>query len=77
MYLFAYTLFGYRLTGVVCKTKLLGALACVAVGFVGLLVPALVLAGLLIVVLVAVIGSSYLVPSGAEAEGERSFVRKG
>jgi low temperature requirement protein LtrA len=57
VYLFAHTLFGYRLTGVVYRSKLLGTLACVAVGFVGLLVPALVLAGLLIVVLVAVIGS--------------------
>ena len=76
VYLFAYTLFGYRLTGVVYKTKLLGALACVAVGFVGLLVPALVLAGLLIVVLVAVIGYSYLAPSGVEAEGDASVLRK-
>ena len=80
VYLFAHTLFGYRLTGVVYKTKVLGTLACVAVGVVGLLVPALVLAGLLIVVLVAVIGSSYLVPAGAEAEGEappRIGLRKG
>src|SRR5919107_3001266 len=70
VYLFAHTLFGYRLTGLVYKTKLFGTLACIAVGFVGLLVPALVLAGLLIVVLVAVIGSSHLAPSRAEAEGE-------
>jgi low temperature requirement protein LtrA len=68
VYLFAHTLFGYRLTGLVSKTKLFGTLACVAVGFVGLFVPALVLAGLLIVVLVAVIGSSYLAPSSAETE---------
>jgi low temperature requirement protein LtrA len=70
VYLFSHTLFGYRLTGVVYKTKVLGTLACVAVGFVGLLVPALVLAGLLILVLVAVIVSSYLVSASAEAEGE-------
>lgn len=68
VYLFAHTLFSYRLTGSVSKTKLFGTLACVAVGFVGLFVPALVLAGLLIVVLVAVIGSSYLAPSSAETE---------
>jgi hypothetical protein len=54
----------------VYKTKLFGTLACIAVGFVGLFVPALMLAGLLIVVLVAVIGSSYLAPSKVEAEGE-------
>jgi hypothetical protein len=80
VYLFAHTLFGYRLTGLVYRTKLFGTLACVTVGFVGLLVPALVLAGLLIAVLVAVIGSSHLAPSGAEAEGEvlpRNSLRKG
>ena len=59
VYLFAQTLFGYRLTGSWHKSKLLGTLACCLVGFVGLFVPALVLAGLLIVVLVAVIASSY------------------
>jgi low temperature requirement protein LtrA len=57
VYLFAHTLFGYRLTGVVYRSKLFGTLACVAVGFVGLLVPALVLAGLLIVVLVSISAS--------------------
>ncbi len=77
VYLFAHILFGYRLTGVVYKTKLFGALACVAVGFVGLLVPALVLAGLLFLVLVAVIGSSHLAPSSVEAEGDASVLRKG
>jgi low temperature requirement protein LtrA len=78
VYLFAHTLFGYRLTGLVYKTKLFGTLACVAVGFVGLLVPALVLAGLLIVVLVAVIGSSHLAAPRAEAEAPpRSGLRKG
>jgi low temperature requirement protein LtrA len=75
VYLFAHTLFAYRLTGLVYKTKVFGTLACVAVGFVGLLVPALVLAGLLIVVLVAVIGSSH--HPKAEAEGEASGLRKG
>ena len=80
VYLFAHILFGYRLTGLVYKTKHFGTLARVAAGFVGLLVPALVLAGLLIVVLVAVIGSSHPAPSRAEAEGEvppQSSLRKG
>src|SRR3712207_7628987 len=57
IYLFALTLFGYRLTGALSKRKLFGTLGCVVVGFAGLFLPALVLAGLLIVVLVAVIGS--------------------
>jgi low temperature requirement protein LtrA len=59
LYLLAHTLFGYRLTGSMGRAKPLGTLACALVGFVGLYVPALVLAGLLIIVLVAVIGSSY------------------
>ena len=59
VYLLAHTLFGYRLTGSWYKTKLFGTLACVLVGFAGLFVPALVLAALQIVVLVAVIGSSH------------------
>jgi len=70
VYLLAHALFRYRLTGAMGKAKPLGALACVAVGFVGLLVPALLLAGLLIVVLVAVIVASHLVAPRAEAEGE-------
>ena len=59
IYLLAHTLFGYRLTGSMSKNKLFGTLACVVVGFIGLFLPALVLAGLLIVVLLAVIGSNY------------------
>jgi len=58
VYLLAHTLFGYRLTESMGRAKPLGALACVLVGFVGLYVPGLVLAGLLILVLVAVIASS-------------------
>jgi low temperature requirement protein LtrA len=70
VYLLAHSLFRYRLTGSMGMTKPLGTLACVAVGFLGLYVPALVLAGLLIVVLVAVIGSSHLVAPEAYAESE-------
>jgi hypothetical protein len=72
VYLFALTLFGYRLTGALSKRKLFGTLASVVVGFVGLFSPALVLAGLLIVVLVAVIGSNYLLASRSRARGEAS-----
>ncbi|MBA3472993.1 MAG: low temperature requirement protein A [Rubrobacter sp.] len=71
IYLLAHTLFRYRMTGAASKS-LFGTLACVVVGFVGLFVPALVLAGLLIVVLVAVIGSDYLVASRRKARGEAS-----
>ena len=76
IYLLALTLFGYRLTGTLSKRKLFGTLACVVVGFVGLFLPALVLAGLLIVVLVAVIGSNYLVASRSRARGEASPIEQ-
>jgi low temperature requirement protein LtrA len=76
IYLFAVTLFGYRLTGALSKRKLFGTLACVVVGFVGMFSPALVLAGLLIVVLVAVIGSNYLLASRSRARGEASSIEQ-
>jgi low temperature requirement protein LtrA len=76
IYLFALTLFGYRLTGTLSKRKLFGTLACIVVGFVGMFSPALVLAGLLIVVLVAVIGSNYLVASRSRARGEASPIEQ-
>src|ERR687894_2732367 len=60
VYLLAHALFARRLTGEWYASKLLGTLACLAVGFVGLFVPALVLGGALIVVLVAVIAGGYL-----------------
>ena len=63
VYLLAYILFGYRLTGSVTKRKIFATLACVALGFVGLFLPALVLAGLLLLVLVALIVSNHLLPS--------------
>jgi low temperature requirement protein LtrA len=60
IYLLAHALFGYRLTGTWYRSKIFGTLACVAAGFAGLFVPALALAGALIVVLVAVIAAGYL-----------------
>jgi len=74
VYLLAQSLFRYRMTGQMGRAKPLGLLACVVVGFAGLFVPALVFAGLLIVVLVAVIASGYLATSrsqGREAEFHR------
>jgi low temperature requirement protein LtrA len=59
LYLVAHTLFRLRMTNTISVKRSLGALACVAVGFVGLFVPALVLAVLLITVLVAVIVAEY------------------
>jgi low temperature requirement protein LtrA len=76
IYLFALTFFGYRLSGTMSKRKLFGTLACLAVGFVGLLLPALALAGLLILVLVAVIASNYLVASRSRSRGEVSSLEQ-
>jgi low temperature requirement protein LtrA len=69
VYLLAHTLFAYRLTGEWYMSKLLGTLACVAVGFVGLFVPALVLGAALIAVLVAVIAAGYLAVPRSRQEG--------
>ena len=73
VYLLAHTLFGYRPTGSVTARKVIATLACVAIGFAGLLLPALVLAGLLLLVLGALILSSYLLPwpSGEGAEASK------
>jgi low temperature requirement protein LtrA len=72
VYLLAHTLFGYRLTGSWYRSKILGTLACVAAGFAGLFVPALVLGGALIVVLVAVIAAGYLAaPRSLEQGADR------
>ena len=76
IYLLAHTLFGLRLTGTLSKRKLFGTLACVVVGFAGLFLPALVFAGLLILVLVAVIGSNYLVASQSNARGTVSTIEQ-
>jgi low temperature requirement protein LtrA len=76
IYLFALTLFGFRLTGTLSKRKLFGTLGCVVIGFVGLFLPALVLAGLLILVLVAVIGSNYFLASRSRARGEASPIEQ-
>jgi low temperature requirement protein LtrA len=76
IYLFALTLFGYRLTGTLSKRKLFGTLGCVVIGFVGLFLPALVFAGLLILVLVAVIVSNYFLASRSRARGEASPIEQ-
>ena len=69
VYLLAHTLFRYRLTGTLGVAKPLGTLACVVVGFLGLFVPALVLAGALIIVLVMVIVSGYVAVPQGEKQG--------
>ena len=66
VYLLAHALFRYRMMGSTGWAKPLGVLSCIAVGFIGLFVPALASAGALIVILVAVIASEYLVTPRSE-----------
>lgn len=62
LYLLAQTLFSYRLTGSLSSRNTLATLGCISAGFAGLLVPALGLAGLLVLVLVALTLSTHLLP---------------
>lgn len=56
IYLVALSLFRLRMTGSISPSRLIGALACVAIGALGGVVSGLVLAGSVVAVLVAVIG---------------------
>jgi low temperature requirement protein LtrA len=72
IYLLAHALFRLRMAGSLGWKRFFGALACLAVGGIGLFVPALVVAALLIAVLVAVIGSEYVAAARRRARGEPS-----
>jgi low temperature requirement protein LtrA len=72
IYLIGHTLFRLRMTGTISRKRLFGALACLATGIVGMFVSALVLAGLLIAVLVAVIGSEHVAAARRRTRGEPS-----
>jgi low temperature requirement protein LtrA len=72
MYLLGHALFRLRMEGSLGLKRLFGALACLVAGGIGMFVPALVLAGLLIAVLVAVIGSEYIAAALRRARGEPS-----
>jgi low temperature requirement protein LtrA len=72
LYLLAHTLFRWRMTGSPAWKRLAGALACIAVSGVGAFVPALVLAALLALVLVAVIFSEHIAAARRRARGEPS-----
>jgi low temperature requirement protein LtrA len=70
IYLLAHTLFRLRLTGTISVRRLAGAIACVVVGLVGTLLPALVLALALVLVLVTVIASEQIAGARRRARGE-------
>ncbi|HEX4691367.1 MAG TPA: low temperature requirement protein A [Solirubrobacteraceae bacterium] len=70
IYLLAHTLFRLRMTRTISVRRLSGAIACVVVGLVGTLLPALVLALALVLVLVAVIASEQIAAARRRARGE-------
>jgi low temperature requirement protein LtrA len=72
LYLLAHVALRLRLTGSVTGRRLAGALACLAVGAIGTLVPALAVAGLLFTVLVAVIVGDQIAGARRTARGEPS-----
>jgi len=72
IYLLGHAIFRLRMEGSLGLKRLFGALACLVVGGIGMFVPALVLAGLLIVVLVAIIGSEHVAAARRRARGEPS-----
>jgi low temperature requirement protein LtrA len=72
IYLLAHALFRLRMAGTVSWKRLGGGLACLAVGAVGFFAPALVLAALLVLVLVAVIGAEHIAAARRRTRGEPS-----
>ena len=72
IYLGALSLFRLRMTGSISLSRLLGALACLALGALGGLVSGLVLAGSVVAVLVAVIAYEHVEASGRRAAAELS-----
>ncbi len=76
LYLLAHVALRLRMTGTLSGRRLAGALACLAVGAVGTFAPALVVAGLLFAVLVAVIVGDQLAAARREARGEPSALER-
>ena len=76
LYLLALVLLRLRMVGTIAERRLAGALACLAVGAVGTFAPALVVAGLLFAVLVAVIVSDQLAGAGRRRRGEPSLLEQ-
>jgi uncharacterized protein (DUF2062 family) len=58
------------MTQTISVKRLSGAVACVAIGLIGTLLPALVLELALVLVLVAVIASEQIAAAGRRARGE-------
>jgi low temperature requirement protein LtrA len=76
LYLLAHVMLRLRMTGTVGVRRLVGALACLAVGVIGTFAPALVIAGLLFGVLVAVIVGDQLAAARRKVRGEPSALER-
>jgi low temperature requirement protein LtrA len=72
LYLLAHVALRLRMTGTIGGRRLAGALACLAIGGIGTFAPALVVAGLLLAVLVAVIVGDQLAAARRRGRGEPS-----
>jgi low temperature requirement protein LtrA len=72
LYLVGHVLFRLRMAGSLSWKRTLGAAGCVVVGFVGTVVPALVVAALLVGVLVTVIAAERVAAGRRRARGEPS-----
>ncbi|HJU46568.1 MAG TPA: low temperature requirement protein A, partial [Gaiellaceae bacterium] len=70
LYLLGHVLFRLRMAGSVSWRRLLGALACVVVGGIGTVAPALVVSALVVGVLVTVIGLEQLAATRRRRGGE-------
>ncbi len=75
LYLLAHVALRLRMTGTVSVSRLAGALACLAIGAVGTFAPALVVAGLLFGVLVAVIVRDQIAAARHQTRDEPSRPR--
>ena len=64
------------MAGTLSKRRLGGAIACVLVGIVGLVTPALVVATLIVVVLAAIIGSEHASGARRRERGEPSPLQR-
>jgi low temperature requirement protein LtrA len=72
LYLLGHALFRLRMAGSIAWKRITGAVACLFVGVVGFVLPALAVAALLVGVLVAVIGAEQLAAARRRARGEPS-----
>ena len=72
LYLLAHVALRLRMTGTIGRKRLAGAVACIAVGFLGPHVPALLLSGLLLGVLIAVIAAEQLAAARRLERGQPS-----